>query len=103
MPLRVAFLAWSMSLGEILTMDNLRKQHVIVVDWYYMCKRNEESVNHLLLHCEVACALRNAFFSRFGLSWVLPSRLVDFFACWWMGGSSQNAVVTKRHVIVVDR
>jgi hypothetical protein len=29
----VSFIAWSTILGEILTMNNLRKQHVIVVDW----------------------------------------------------------------------
>jgi hypothetical protein len=66
-----------------------------VVDWYCMYKRNGKSVDHLLLHCKVSCVLRNAFFSRFGLSWVLLSRMVDFFACWWMGGSSQNAIVRK--------
>jgi len=36
-----------------------------------------------------------SFFSRFGLSWVMPDRVVDLFACWWMGGSSQSVVVWK--------
>jgi hypothetical protein len=40
-PLRAAFFAWSAALGKILTMDNLRKRHVIVVDRCCMCKRNE--------------------------------------------------------------
>jgi hypothetical protein len=34
------FFAWSAALGKILTMDNMRKQHVIVVDRCCMCKRN---------------------------------------------------------------
>jgi hypothetical protein len=54
-----------------------------------------ESVDHLLLHCEVACALWNAFFRRFGLSWVMPSSVADLFACWWTGGRSQSAAVWK--------
>ena len=29
-----SFIPWSTILGEILTMNNLRKQHVIVVDWF---------------------------------------------------------------------
>jgi hypothetical protein len=29
------------------------------------------------------------------LLWVMPSRVVDLFACWWTGGSPQNAVVWK--------
>jgi hypothetical protein len=44
-------------------------------------------------HCEVACALWNAIFSPFSLSWVMPLRVVDLFACWWTGGRSRSAVV----------
>jgi hypothetical protein len=55
--LRVAFSAWSVALGMILTMDNLRKRHVIMVDRCCMYKRNGEFVDHRLLHCEVACTL----------------------------------------------
>jgi hypothetical protein len=49
---RVAFFVWSAALGKILTLDNLRKHHVIVINKCFMCKSNEETVDHLL-HCEV--------------------------------------------------
>jgi hypothetical protein len=39
-------------------------------------------VDQLLLHCEVASALRNTIFSHIGLAWVMPRRVVDLFACW---------------------
>jgi hypothetical protein len=52
--MRVAFFAWPAALGKIPTMDNLKKWHVIMVDWYYMCKRSGEYVGRLLLHCEIA-------------------------------------------------
>jgi hypothetical protein len=32
-----------------------------VIDRCCICKRNGESVDNLLLHCEVACALQNVF------------------------------------------
>jgi hypothetical protein len=70
------FFAWSVALGKILTMDNLRKQHVIVVDWCCICKMDGDSMD-LLLHCEVAYALLNAIFSRVRLTWVMPSWVVD--------------------------
>jgi uncharacterized membrane protein len=35
------------------------------------------------------------FFSCFGLSWVMPNQVVDLFACCWMGGSTQSAIVWK--------
>jgi hypothetical protein len=47
-----------------------------------MCKKNGESMDHLLLHCEIACALWNTIFSNVGLTWVMLRRVVDLFACW---------------------
>jgi len=94
-PLKVGFFAWTAAHGKILTLDNLRKKRVIVIDRCCMCKMNGESVDHLLLHCEVARALWIAIFSRFSLSWVMPLRVVDLFACWWTGGRSRSAVVWK--------
>ena len=32
----------------------LRKRHVLVLNWCYMCKNCGESVDHLLLHCPIA-------------------------------------------------
>jgi hypothetical protein len=52
-PLRVGFFAWSTALGKILTLDNLRKRHIIVVDCYCMCKKSRETVDHLLHHCDL--------------------------------------------------
>jgi len=36
-PLKVAFFAWVVALGKILTLDNLRKRRVIVIDRCCMC------------------------------------------------------------------
>ena len=63
-------------------MKNIMKQQINMVNRCCMCKRNEESMDHLLLHCEVTCATWNVFFSRFELSWVMPRRVVDLYACW---------------------
>lgn len=44
-PLRAAFVAWTITLGKILTMDELRKRH------------NHDrlvSIDHFPLHCEIA-------------------------------------------------
>jgi len=83
------------SLGKILTADNLRKRKIITVDRCYLCKRDRETVDHLLLHCDVATTLWNYVFSRFGMSWVMPRRVVDLFVCWWKAGRSRSAAVWK--------
>jgi hypothetical protein len=48
-------------------MDNLMKWHFIVVDWCCMCKRCGESVDHLILHCEIVSVSWSAIFSHAGL------------------------------------
>jgi hypothetical protein len=67
-PSRAAFFAWSAALGKILTADNLKKRKIIIVDRCYLCKRDGETVDHLLLHCDVASTLWNHVFSRLGMS-----------------------------------
>jgi len=52
-PARVAFFVWTTALGKILTHDNLRKRNV-VIEWCCIYKKSGESIEHLLLHCEVA-------------------------------------------------
>jgi hypothetical protein len=47
------------------------------------------------LHCDVAYAMWSAIFSRFGLSWVMPVRVLDLFACWWTAGRPRSAVIWK--------
>ena len=77
-PPRVAF--------KILTLDNLRRRGMVVANRCWLCEANEESVDHLLLHCGAARALWDTFFSRFGLCWVMPSTVKDLYASWWTGG-----------------
>jgi hypothetical protein len=94
-PSRAVFFAWSAVLGKILTLDNLKKRHVIVIDRCCMCKRDGESVDHLLLHCDMASALWSVFFSCFGMFWVMPRQVIDLFACWWFVGRPRSAAVWK--------
>ena len=53
-PSRVAFFVWTTALRNILTTDNLRKRKILILDWCYMCERNGELVDHLLIHCPLA-------------------------------------------------
>ena len=78
---------------EILTIDNLRKRNLIVINRCCLRKSDGETIDCLLLHCEIARSLWYAIFNRFGLSWVMPSKVAGLFACWWSGGWSQRAVV----------
>jgi len=76
-PSRVVFFMWTEILGNILTMDNLRKRTGIVVDWCCMCMKSRKFIDHLLLHCEVARDLWNSLFKLFGFVWVMPRRVIE--------------------------
>jgi hypothetical protein len=56
-PLKVVFFTWSVTLGKFITLDNLRKRHIIVVDLCCLCNKSRETVIYLLLHCETTSAL----------------------------------------------
>jgi hypothetical protein len=67
----VAFFVWTMTLGKILTLDNLRKRNIIVMEWCYMCKTCRESIDHLFLYCMVAIELWSMILRLFGVVWVM--------------------------------
>ena len=78
----MAFFVWAAALGKCLTIDNLRKRKVCILDWCYICKCNCESVDHLFLHCPVVLELWNMVFGLFGVYWAMPLSIVGLFACW---------------------
>ena len=95
-PSKVTFFSWTATLGRILTIDNLRKRKVLIIDWCCMCKTNGKSVNHLLLHCPIAQDLWNLVFILFGISWVMPRGVEDLFACWsGKRGNSESGAIWK--------
>ena len=68
---------WTTSWGKFLTNDNLKKKGITLVDQCCMCRCNGETRDHLLLHCDVACALWSYFFCVFGVHWVMLNRVID--------------------------
>jgi hypothetical protein len=80
--LKVNFFIWTPSLGKVLTIDNLRKRQLVLLDWCCMCKEDGESIDHLFLHCNAANELWQLVFSKFGIWWVMPYHVVDLLAYW---------------------
>ena len=51
-----------------------------MVNWCCLCKRNGETVNHLLLHCPFSKEVWDLVFALFGVQWVMPRRVADLLA-----------------------
>lgn len=66
-PLKSSLVKMDSIIEENPDMDNLGKQCITVVEWCCMCKRIGETVDHLLLHREVARALWDDLFNTVGL------------------------------------
>jgi hypothetical protein len=50
-PTREAFFVWMVVHSKILTLDNLGRMGMVVVNRCWLCETEGESVDHLLLHC----------------------------------------------------
>ncbi|KAG2688943.1 hypothetical protein I3760_09G116800 [Carya illinoinensis] len=95
-PPKVSFFVWTASQGKILTTDNLRKRRIIIADWYCMCRSEGESVDHLLLHCDMVRALWNEVFLRLDIAWVMPKTVEMALASWSnIRGSKPIKVIWK--------
>ena len=81
-PKRVAFFVWIAVYGQILTLDNLMIRGRILVNRCCTCHRNEETVDHLPLHCLVAYSLWVYMFQIFGIQWVMPGSVESLVYCW---------------------
>ena len=95
-PPRVTIFIWTAALGKILTLDNLQRRNIILVNWCCFCREDGETIDHLFLHCRVARELWDNVLSLFGMDWVMPRRVVDLLAC-WQGklGKNQNIEIWK--------
>ena len=70
-PKRVAFFLWIAVHGRILTLDNLMLRGHSLANRCCMCYCNEESRDHLLLHCPIAHSLWVHMLQFFEIQWVI--------------------------------
>ena len=67
---KICFVAFEAIWGKILTMDPLANR-------CYICLRQEDTVDHLLIHCIKTRSLWELLFSLCGVTWVNPLSLRD--------------------------
>ena len=73
---------------KILTIDKLRRRNHFIVNGCPMCLKDEETVHHLLIHCNFAYRVCVVVFKLFDIEWVMPRSVEDLFLQWHLGSKS---------------
>ena len=86
-PTKVSFFAWEASWGKILTLDKLQRRGWQLPNRCFLCGYEEESANHILLHCTVTKTIWEITLAIFGVQWVFPETVIEVLLSWRALGS----------------
>ena len=81
-PLRISFFAWEAPWAKILTLDQLKKGGWRIPNRCYLCKEEEETSDHILIHRSKAHLLWQLIFALFGIQWVLSCSVREVLLSW---------------------
>ena len=84
-PLKWFFLAWEASLGKVLTLKHLKKKGRALTNKCFLCGKEEETVDHLLVHCPHTRVLWELLLAIVGVKWVFPLRDPPFLGRFFCG------------------
>ncbi|KAM7473769.1 hypothetical protein LguiB_021012 [Lonicera macranthoides] len=74
-PTKVQVFTWLVAHGRVNTCDLLQKRrpnYCLSPSWCVLCKQNEETLSHILLHCPYSYFIWAKAWAEFNLCWVLP-------------------------------
>ena len=60
-PYKIRFFAWEASWGKVITLDQLKCCGRALVNICCLCEVDEETIDHLLIHCKIARMLWDFF------------------------------------------
>ena len=89
-PPKIGVFAWEATWGKVLTLDQLKRRGMTLVNRCFMCEEDKENIDHLLIHCKSAKLLWNLFLSIVGTSWVFSYSVFHTLLTW------QGAAVGKK-------
>ena len=89
-PPKLGFFAWEASWGKVLTLDQLKRRGIPLVNRCFLCEENEETIDHLLIHCARAKMLWDLLLAITEDNWVFPRTVRQLLLAW------QSASVGKK-------
>ena len=77
-PPKAGFFAWE-ALGKVLTQEQLKRRGRALANRCFICCQEEETVDHLLVHCTKASILWQLMLAIVGVSWAFPMSVRESF------------------------
>ena len=81
-PPKFGIFTWEATWGKVLMLDNLKRRGMAFANRCFLCEEDEETINHLLIHCRSAKMLWELLLSIGGISWVFPSSVLHTLLAW---------------------
>ena len=78
----------------MLTLDQIKKRGRALANRCFLCGKDEEMIDHLLLRCSVARLLCDLLLAIFGVNWVFPKSVTETLISWrgsWVGKRRKKA------------
>ena len=89
-PQKIGVFAWEAAWGKVLTLDQLKRRGMTFANRCFMCEEEEETIDHLMIHCKFTKMLWDLILSIVGISWVFPQSVIHTLLAW------QGAAVGKK-------
>ncbi|RVX12474.1 hypothetical protein CK203_011493 [Vitis vinifera] len=84
-PTKVSFFDWKAYWEKVLTQDQLKRRGWILANKCCLCCVEEETINHILVHCSKAKILWGSCVFSFWVNWVLPLTAPSLCLTLWNG------------------
>ena len=95
-PTKAVFFVWTATFGIIMTIDNLSKRHILLADWYCMCKGCGNTLDRFLLHCLTTTDVWSLISMLLGLAWVVPKSVYEMLESWQRQFQSHRVTIVWR-------
>ena len=79
---KIAFFAWEAAWGKVLTLDRLQRRGWQFPNCCFLYGCEEETINHILIHCTIVRVLWDIILGLFGAQWAFLEFVKEVLFSW---------------------
>lgn len=97
-PPKISFLVWTAANRVVTTLSMLSRRGMTVVNTCAFCNNNEETVEHLFLHCTFIWKIWEHFLQQLGIVWSHPTTVIEFLWKWKLKISTKPLIFLRYYL-----